>query len=62
MYGIPCQARTTDTAGRELDSTGRLISGSHAVNVMLRGEPDVVVLINASNSGTVRDFTIGCGR
>jgi hypothetical protein len=61
MYSVPDQARIIDIAGRELYNTGGLVSGSSSVNVALRGESNVVVLINAPNSGTAWDFQIGCG-
>lgn len=60
MYSIPDQARIVDTAGRELFNTGGLVSGSSSLTVLLAGEANVVVLINAPNSGTAWDFTIGC--
>jgi hypothetical protein len=60
MYSIPDQARIVDTAGRELFNTGGLVSGSGSLTVLLAGEANVVVLINAPNSGTAWDFSIGC--
>lgn len=62
MYSIPDQARIVDIAGRELFNTGRLVSGGTSMTVLLAGEANVVVLINAPNSGTRWDFTIGCSR
>lgn len=62
MYSVPDQARIVDINGRELFNTGGLVSGSRSTAVNLQGESNVVVLINAPNSGTAWDFTIGCAR
>jgi hypothetical protein len=60
MYSIPDQARIVDISGQELFNTGGLVSGSDSLTVLLAGQANVVVLINAPNSGTRWDFTIGC--
>jgi YD repeat-containing protein len=60
MYSIPDQARIVDITGQELFNTGGLVSGGDSLTVLLAGQSNVVVLINAPNSGTRWDFTIGC--